>query len=44
MHWLSFIGGLFIGSMLGVFVMCLCAVAGDADRARERAAARPGRG
>ena len=36
MHWLSFIGGLFVGGLLGVFVMCLCAMAGDADRMQER--------
>ena len=36
MHWLSFIGGLFVGGMLGVFIMCLCAVAGEEDRGRER--------
>jgi hypothetical protein len=37
MHWLSFIGGLFIGGLLGVFVMCLCAVAGEADRTETKA-------
>ena len=36
MHWLSFIGGLFVGGILGVFLMCLCAVAGEEDRRRER--------
>ena len=36
MHWLSFVGGLFVGGMLGVFIMCLCAVAGEEDRRRER--------
>ena len=35
MHWLSFIGGIFVGAALGVFAMCLCAVAGEEDR-RER--------
>ena len=39
MHWLSFVGGIFVGGMLGVFVMCLCAAAGDADRRTERAEA-----
>ncbi len=32
MHWISFIGGVFVGAVLGVFVMCLCAVAGEEDR------------
>lgn len=36
MHWLSFIGGVFVGGMLGVLIMCFCAVAGDEDRGRER--------
>ena len=36
MHWLSFIGGLFVGGMLGVFFMCLFAIAGEEDRRRER--------
>ena len=29
---MSFLGGLFVGAMAGVFVMCLCAAAGSADR------------
>ena len=32
MHWISFIGGVFVGAVLGVFVMCLCAIAGEEDR------------
>ena len=32
MHWISFIGGGFVGAVLGVFVMCLCAIAGEEDR------------
>ena len=40
MHWWSFFGGLFVGGMLGVFVMCLGAVAGEAERREEYAKAR----
>ena len=28
MHWLSFIGGMFVGGFLGVLVMALCVAAG----------------
>ena len=42
MHWLSFLGGVFVGAMAGVFVMCLCAAAGGADRRMEKDAREAG--
>ncbi len=33
---LIFLAGLFVGTALGVVIMCLCVAAGDADRAEER--------
>ena len=36
MNWLSFGIGLFLGGMLGVFVMCLCVVSGEASRREEQ--------
>ena len=35
MHWLSFIGGMFVGGFLGVLVMALCVAAGREERAAE---------
>ena len=42
MHWLSFLGGIFVGAMAGVFVMCLCAAAGSEDRRMEKDARTAG--
>ena len=36
MNWLSFGIGLMLGGMLGVFVMCLCFVSGEASRREEQ--------
>lgn len=36
MHWLWFGGGLLLGGLLGVFVMCLCFVSGEEARREER--------
>ena len=33
---LAFLAGLLLGGVMGVFVMCLCAAAGNADRGMER--------
>ena len=35
MHWLSFIGGMFVGGFLGVLVMALCVAAGREERTAE---------
>ena len=35
MGWLYFIAGMLAGGTVGVFMMCLCIIAGDAER-RER--------
>ena len=32
MGWLWFLIGLWVGGTVGIFVACLCAVAGQADR------------
>ena len=32
---LTFIGGMMAGSVVGIFVMCLCAAAGRSDRMDE---------
>ena len=34
---LMFFAGLLVGGAIGVFAVCLCVAAGDADRAEERA-------
>ena len=36
MNWLSFGIGLMLGGMLGVFVMCLCFVSGEASLREEQ--------
>ena len=36
MNWLSFGIGLFLGGMMGVFVMCLCIVSGEESRREEQ--------
>ena len=36
MNWLSFGIGLMIGGILGVLVMCLCVVSGEASRREEQ--------
>lgn len=32
MAWISFIAGLFVGTFIGIFVMCLCRISAEADR------------
>ena len=36
MNWVSFGIGLFLGGMLGVFIMCLCFVSGEESRREEQ--------
>ncbi len=36
MNLLWFFGGMLLGGILGVFVMCLCVVSGEASRREER--------
>ena len=36
MEWLLLVAGMLLGSVLGVFIMCLCIVAGEESRQAER--------
>ena len=36
MEWLLLVAGMLLGSVFGVFIMCLCIVAGEESRREER--------